>query len=150
MSGPHNRTSTLTLGTSSADTRTPHFTGRIRPNLYEAAHFHTRHPQLQTLVAVCTWPWQFPSYAWHPPTRWQQTIRFSLLHRACCFDYFFNIPTHALIIYTLRSTKLTLKHLKTRFHPVRYSRYIHKRTVMTYGRILHKSITSVHQMISTW
>jgi hypothetical protein len=28
---------------------------------------------------------------------------FSLLHRACCFDYFFNIPTHAPIIYTLKS-----------------------------------------------
>jgi hypothetical protein len=120
---------------------------------------------------------------------------FSLLHRACCFDYFFNIPTHPPIIYTLRSTKFTLKHLETfkicpymfrsifrpsswelvdsilcsyqveigwctlvillcsmrpyvitvrlcmymeyltgwnsmtRFHPVRYSRYIHKRTV---------------------
>jgi len=37
----------------------------------------------------------------------------------------------------------------TGFHPVRYSRYIHKQTVMTYGRILHKSITSVHQPIST-
>jgi hypothetical protein len=30
-----------------------------------------------------------------------------------CFDYFFNIPTHAPIIYTLKSTKFTLKHLKT-------------------------------------
>jgi hypothetical protein len=30
--------------------------------------------------------------------------RFSLLHRACCFDYFFNIPTHVPIIYTLKST----------------------------------------------
>jgi len=39
--------------------------------------------------------------------------QFSLLHRACCFDYFFNIPTHAPIIYTLKSTKFTLKHLKT-------------------------------------
>jgi len=35
------------------------------------------------------------------------------LHRACCFDYFFNIPTHASIIYTLKSAKFTLKHLKT-------------------------------------
>ena len=64
--------------------------------------------------------------------------RFSLLHRACCFDYFFNplnpelnpicyflallgahhflhvsrirvnIPNHAPIIYTLKSTKFTL------------------------------------------
>ena len=38
---------------------------------------------------------------------------FPLLHRVCCFDYFFNIPTHALIIYTLKSTKFTLEHLKT-------------------------------------
>jgi hypothetical protein len=37
---------------------------------------------------------------------------FSLLHDACCFNYFFNIPNHASIIYTLRSTKFTLKHLK--------------------------------------
>jgi len=37
---------------------------------------------------------------------------FSLLHRARCFDYFFNIPTHAPTIYTLKSTKFTLKHLK--------------------------------------
>ena len=26
---------------------------------------------------------------------------FSLLHRACCFDYFFNIPAHAHALYTL-------------------------------------------------
>jgi hypothetical protein len=37
---------------------------------------------------------------------------FLLLHRAYCFDYFFNIPTHAPIIYTLKNTKFTLKHLK--------------------------------------
>jgi len=36
-----------------------------------------------------------------------------------------------------------------RFHPVRYSIYIHKRTVMIYERMLHKSITSVHQPVST-
>jgi hypothetical protein len=33
--------------------------------------------------------------------------KFSQLHRACCFDYFFNIPTHAPTIYTLKSTKFT-------------------------------------------
>jgi len=33
--------------------------------------------------------------------------------------------------------------------PIRYSRYIHKRTVMTNGRILQKSITNVHQLILT-
>jgi len=27
--------------------------------------------------------------------------------------YFFNIPTHAPIIYTLKNTKFTSKHLKT-------------------------------------
>jgi hypothetical protein len=27
-------------------------------------------------------------------------------------DYFFNIPTHTPIIYTLKSTKFTLKHFK--------------------------------------
>jgi hypothetical protein len=37
---------------------------------------------------------------------------FSLLHRACCFDYFFNIPTHAPITYTLQSTTYTLEPLK--------------------------------------
>jgi len=42
-----------------------------------------------------------------------KAVFFSLLHRACCFEYFFNIPTHALIINTLKSTKFTLKHLKT-------------------------------------
>jgi len=44
---------------------------------------------------------------------WNTILCFSLLHRACCFDYFFNIPTRAPIIYTLKNTKLTLKHLKT-------------------------------------
>jgi hypothetical protein len=34
--------------------------------------------------------------------------RFSLLHRACCFHYFFNIPTYAPIVYTLNSIKFTL------------------------------------------
>jgi hypothetical protein len=38
-------------------------------------------------------------------------VSFSLLRRACCFDYF-NIPTCAPVIYTLKSTKFTLKHLK--------------------------------------
>jgi len=36
------------------------------------------------------------------------SINFSLLHRPCCFDYFFNITTHAPIIYTLKHTKFTL------------------------------------------
>jgi hypothetical protein len=112
------------------------------------SHAPSASPQGQMLAAVYARPSQFPSYAWHPPTQWQ-AIRFSLLHRACCFDYFSNIPNHALIIYTLISTKFTLKHLKSRFHPARYSRYIHKRTVMLYDRILHKSITSVYQPIST-
>ena len=38
----------------------------------------------------------------------ESIIFFLLLHRACCFDYFFNIPTHSPIIYTLKSTKFTL------------------------------------------
>jgi hypothetical protein len=37
---------------------------------------------------------------------------FSLLHHACCFSYFFNIPTHAHTIYTLKSTKIHFKTLK--------------------------------------
>jgi len=41
----------------------------------------------------------------HPP--------FSLLNRAYCFDYFFNITIYAFIICTLKSTKFTLKRLKT-------------------------------------
>jgi hypothetical protein len=40
---------------------------------------------------------QFPN---PEPNVWN---RFSLLHRACCFDYCFNIPTHAPIIYNLKS-----------------------------------------------
>jgi len=34
---------------------------------------------------------------------------FTLLHRACCFNYFFNIPTNAHTIYTLKSTKIYIK-----------------------------------------
>ena len=34
---------------------------------------------------------------------------FSLLHRGCCFNYLFNIPTHAHTIYTLKALKFTLK-----------------------------------------
>ena len=52
--------------------------------------------------------------------KYTQRNFFSLLHRACCFDPFFNIPTHAPTIYKLKSTKFTLKHLKlapTRFDP---------------------------------
>jgi hypothetical protein len=41
------------------------------------------------------------------------TKLFSLMHRACCFDNLFNIPNHVHIIYTLKSTKFTLKHLRT-------------------------------------
>jgi len=34
------------------------------------------------------------------------------LYRACCFNYFFNIPTHVHTIYILTSTKIRNKTLK--------------------------------------
>jgi hypothetical protein len=40
---------------------------------------------------------------------WDKHRRFSLLYRACCFNYFFNIPNHAPTIYTLKSTKIRIK-----------------------------------------
>jgi len=41
--------------------------------------------------------------------RFELRFIFSLLHRACCFNYFFNIPTNAHNIYTLKSTKIHTK-----------------------------------------
>jgi len=40
---------------------------------------------------------------------WNYQQNFSLLHRACRFNYFFNIPTNAHNIYTLKSTKIHIK-----------------------------------------
>jgi len=34
-------------------------------------------------------------------------------YEAANLDYFFNIPTYSPVVYTLKSTKFTLKHLKT-------------------------------------
>jgi hypothetical protein len=35
------------------------------------------------------------------------------LHHACCFNYFFNIPTNARNIYASKSTKIHIKTLNT-------------------------------------
>jgi hypothetical protein len=40
---------------------------------------------------------------------WDKHRRSSLLHRACCFNYFFNITNHAHTIYTLKSTNIHIK-----------------------------------------
>jgi len=70
---------------------------------------------------------------------------FSLLHRACCFDYFFIIPTHALTIYTLKSSKFTLKHLKTLICP-----YLFRSILKTIFRGLVYSTLCSYQVEIGW
>jgi len=41
------------------------------------------------------------------------SLLFSLFHCACCFNYFFTIPTNAHNIHTLKSTKIHIKTLNT-------------------------------------
>jgi hypothetical protein len=43
---------------------------------------------------------------------------FSLLHRACCFNYFFDIPTYAHNIYTSESTKIHINPLNAELNPI--------------------------------
>jgi hypothetical protein len=40
---------------------------------------------------------------------WIMWFRFSLLQRAYCFNYFFNIPSNSHNIYTLKSTKIHIQ-----------------------------------------
>ena len=45
---------------------------------------------------------------------------FLLLHRASCFNYFFNIPTNTHNIHTLKITKIHINPLNPELNPICY------------------------------